>query len=193
MSSEFLVWRYKPVPGAAVLRDFRGFGDSHLFRHGEALAGVFPADAAYHMDPEVPDKLLLPDNVRNIDRVALVSARLREAMVAFGVQDIEYLPVTIFNHKNRVASDSHVIARALNLVDAIDRDKSVFRPHPFLEDRLDAVEKLVLDSTRVPEHKSVFRLVGYPELIVVTAALARALDNGNFTGLKWLPLDEYRE
>jgi hypothetical protein len=193
MGSDFLIWRYKPVPGAAVLSDFRGFEDTHLFRQQEPLAGQFPADATFHMDPEAPDRLRLPDNVRNTLRVALVSARLRQAMVDFGVQDIEYLPVRIINHKNRLASDSHVIARATHLVDAIDRGQSVFEPHPFLKGRLDAVEKLVIDAARVPTHKSMFRLVDYPEIIVVTARLAAALNAVGMTGLKWLPLHEYRE
>jgi hypothetical protein len=193
MSGDFLIWSDKAERGAAVLRDFRGFEDTHSFRGSKPLADVFPPDAAFHMDPEAPHDLVLPDNVRNTALVTLVSRRLREAMTDFGVKDIEYLPVKVFNHKNRLASDSHVIARTLDLVDAIDRDKSVFEPHPFLEGRLDAVDRLVVDPARVPKHKSVFRLDGYPDLLLVTPAIAQALDRGGFTGLEWLPLDEYSE
>lgn len=191
MSSEFVIWRYSSVRNAAMLTDLRGFDEINLFDTGEPLLAGFPADAAFHMDPDFPNDLLLPDNVGNSLQVALVSKRLAEVLQQEGTTGIELLPVRIIDHKGRVASDSHVIVHPVGLVDCIDMTQSVYKPSRFVEGNIDKVKKLVIDSARVPAQRTLFKMRGFGEPLIVRRSLADALDRAGFSGLSWLEVDQF--
>lgn len=191
MDKEFLIWRYRSEPGAAVLNELRGFEDIFRFDTGAPLEAEFPADTAYHMNPDFPNDLLLPDNVRTADQVLLVSQRLHEALMATGVPQVEYLPLRIVDHKGRVASASHVIVHPLGLVDAIDMTQSEYQPHRFVKGRIDKVKKLVIDPARVPPDRQLFKLKGFGVPVIVRRSLAERLSASGFSGLEWLDVAEF--
>lgn len=191
MSSDFLVWQYGSVPGAAVFTELRGFEDIFRFDTGQPLRAEFPGDAAFHMNPDFPSDLLLPDNVGNSLQTLLVSARLHEALVAADLGAVEYLPVSIVDHKGRVASPSHVIVHPVGLVDCIDMAQSVYKPHRIVKGKIDKVTKLVIDAARVPADRQLFKLKGFGTPVIVRRAFAEKLVQGAFSGLEWLDLNDY--
>lgn len=191
MSSDFLIWRYLSVPGAAVLHDLRGFDENNRFDHGRTLKDEFPAQTAFHMDPDFPRDLTLPDNVCNAEQVLLVSQRLQQALIDARLTHVEYLPMTVVDHKGRVASSSHVIVHPLELVDCIDMQQSVYQPHRLVKGKIDKVTKLVLDEQRVPPDRQLFKLKGYPTPVIVRGAFARTLTQAGFSGLDWLDVVDF--
>jgi formylmethanofuran dehydrogenase subunit B len=191
MSSEFMIWRYASVPGAAVFTNLRGFEDIFRFDTGQPLKAEFPADAAFHMNPDFPNDLLLPDNVANSLQVLLVSARLQEALQAAALVEVEYLPLSVIDHKGRVASASHVVVHPLGLVDAIDMEQSVYKSHRIVKGKIDKVTKLVIDSQRVPPDRQVFKLKGFGTPVIVRRRFAELLGAGDFSGLDWLDAAEF--
>jgi hypothetical protein len=191
MSSDFLIWQYRSVPGAAIFTELRGFEDIFRFDTGQPLRAEFPGEAAFHMNPDFPNDQLLADNVGNSLQTVLVSARLQKAVVELGLGDVESLPVSIFNHKGRLAGSTHVIVHPVGWVDCIDLAQSAYKPHRIVKGKIDKVTKLVIDSQRVPADRQVFKLKGFSTPVVVRRAFAEALTQGRFSGLEWQEVEDY--
>jgi hypothetical protein len=191
MNNQFVIWRYKTVPGACVPDRLAGVQKKFLLHEGVPLLAGFAGDAAFHMNPDFPNDLLVPDNVRNGALVVLVSERLHRFLADRKVPSVEYLPVKVIDHKGRVASATHVILHPIDLVDCIDREQSVFEPSEFVEGDIDSFKKLVIDPARVPADRQIFKLRGYGELTLVRRELAQALSREAFTGLDWLDVDAF--
>jgi uncharacterized protein DUF1629 len=191
MPHDYLVWKYQPVPGACILQDLDGFEDTFRLAQGEPLAATFPADVRFHMNPDFPNDLLLADNLENTDLCLVVSAKLREALEKRKLSHVEYLPVSIINHRGRVASKDYSIVHPLNPVDCIDRDKSVFKESRIIPGRIDRFKKLVVNKARIPEDRTLFHMKDFSDIAVVRNDLAKALDAERFRGLGWQPLAQY--
>lgn len=191
MHDELQIWRYRSVSQAAVFTELRGFDDIFRFDTGQPLRHEFPRDAAFHMNPDFPTDLELPDNVANSLQVLLVSARLQKALQAAGVADVEYLPVAIVDHEGHVASATHVIVHPVGLVDAIDLANSAYQLHRFVKGRIDKVTRLVVGLERLPAERQLFKLRGYGTPVLVRRALAQGLASSAFSGLDWMDLSAF--
>lgn len=191
MSSNFVIWKYKSVTGGCALKDLKGLERAFRLNNGSSLQQDFPPDVALHMDPDYPDDLLVTDNVLNADQVIVASARLRECVQAHAPAEVEYLPVTLMDHKGRAASKEHCILHPIKPVDAIDKDQSVFETGLIDPDDIESFEKLVLDETRIPADRSLFRLQGFWGLTLVRRDLADALEREGFSGLAWQAVQDY--
>ena len=189
----YLIWNFQSAPHACVLKDFTGFKAKNTLFHGVSLAKTFPRDAAFHMDPDFPTDLVLTDNMLNSDSCMVVSAKLADALRTQSVAKMEYLPVSIIDHKRKVASKDYFILNPLELVDCIDRKKSKFSESDIIPGDIDSFEKLVLSESRVPEGRTLFRMKGFADIAVAAKSLADALAKGKFTGLGWLPTSKYPE
>jgi hypothetical protein len=191
--NNYVIWKFETVPYACVLQDFTGFEDSNKLFHGIALSKVFPRNAAFHMNPDFPKDLLLTDNLLNSNSCMVVSAKLTDALRARNVNKLEYLPVSIIDHKGKAASKDYFILNPLELVDCIDRQKSVFRESRVKPGRIAKFEKLVIDEASIPADRQLFRMKDYPNVGVASKTLADELTREKFTGLGWTAIDEYPE
>jgi hypothetical protein len=193
MSDSYVIWKYKHVRSAAVLKKITGLADVYRLKDGVPLAEELTGPVGFHMHPDFPNDLLLLDNVRNINKAVVTSRRLKEAIESRNVPDLEYLPVTIVDHKGRPANKDYFVVHQLNPVDCIDRGRSVFEMSDIVPDEIDTVEKLVLDEERIPRNRQMFRLKSFGPIVFVRRDLADALSAAQFTGLTWLDLRNYPE
>ncbi len=191
MISEFVIWKYRSVKGAAILTDLNGFDEINLFDSGQPLLGTFPLGPAFRMNPDFPDEVVLPDNVGNSLQVALISKRFADVLKEEGTRSVEYLPLKILDQMGRLAADSYVIVHPVGLVDCIDLSLSVYKPSRAVEGNIDKVKKLVIDGTRVPSGRNLFKLQGYGEPIVIRRSLAEAIEKRGFTGFGWIEIDQF--
>ncbi len=191
MSDNYVIWKYKHVRSAAILSDAKGLDRVFRLKEGVPLLHELSGSVTFDMDPDFPTDLRLLDNMRNIDKLAVTSKRLKEAIEAKQVTDVEYLPVSIIDHKGRTASSDCFVVHQLNSVDAIDRERSVFEMSDIVPEDIDVIQKLVLDPERIPRHRHMFRLKNFGELILVRRDLADALSQGGFTGLTWQEIETY--
>lgn len=192
MSSDFVIWRYRSVKGAAVFTDLRGFDDTYLLHEATPLRDSFPAEAALHMNPDFPNDLLLPDNVGNSLQLNLVSEAVHRFLVEAGLGDVEYLPIGIVDHKGRLASRTHVIVNPVGPVDCIDMAQTQCTMSEFVEGDIDEVTRLSIDERRVPAGRQVFKLKGLGAPTLVHRALAQRIDQQGFSGFAWLEIDKYK-
>ena len=193
MNDDFVIWKYATVPSACVLKPLVGLDKSFRLLEGVPLHNGFPTTVQFHMDSDFPNDLVLPDNLLNPDFCIVASDRLAAALKARNVAHMEYLPVTIIDHKGRTASSKHVIVHPVEPVDCIDAAQSVFDLSRINKNRINSFKKLVLDTTRIPADRQIFRLKGFWKIVLVRLDLAQSLGKEGFSGLGWLPIQDYPE
>lgn len=98
-------------------------------------------------------------------------------------QNIEYLPFTLYNHKNRVHSADYFIINPIGGFDSINIEASdpIYSPK---DGRLLTVEKYVLDSKKIEKAPHFFRVDIEPCNYVVSRVLGQALVDGGVTNFK---------
>ena len=191
MSDDYVIWNYKTEPHAAVLKKLAGLEDEFRLQDGTHLQEGFPRDVAYHMHPDFPNDIALVDNMLNLDKVIVASPRLTTAIKGRQPAYVEYLPLAVIDHKGRAASRDYCIVHPVDPVDCIDRERSVYTEDDILPGGIDSFKKLVLDETRIPADRALFKLQGFWDITIARRDLAEALDAGKFTGLTWQRIDEY--
>ncbi len=107
---------------------------------------------------------------------------LSECLKAADVPEVEYLPVTLIDHKGKVAAKDYCIINPTRIVDAIDQNASQFKWNALdAEDMI--VSRLVLDRERLGSSDRIFPGLKYdPHAILVRQDLAESIDNGDFVG-----------
>lgn len=191
LSKDFVIWGASQVAHAAIMRDLKGFDDEFGLTIGKPLLEGFPTDVEFHMDPDFPKDIVLADNVENENMVVLVSEAVHRFLLAQNLSRVEFLPVTIVNHKGRPASTGHVIVNAVEPVDAIDLGRSELEMSEISEGYIDTVDKLVLEPQRIPADRHLFRLKGLRRAMVVRRSLAEAIDQQGFKGFGWIEIADY--
>jgi hypothetical protein len=191
MKGSYVIWQYESVDGACALGELRGLEKTFRLNNGTPLAAQWPAEVAFHMHPDYPNDILLVDNVLNGDMVIVASKRLQECVRGHAPPDVEYLPVSIVDHKGRVASADYAIIHPVNPVDCVDKGNSVFDVSLINPKKIDTFKKLVLDETKIPPARSFFRLLGFWRITLVRQDLAKAIDAMGLSGLSWLDIEDY--
>jgi hypothetical protein len=188
--SNFLIWKNARVPNACGLTNFT-VKDTSPLRCGESLIDSFPDDAAFFMRPDSPHETMLTDNLRNTEMIVVGSARLTGFMQANNVPQIEYLPVTINNHKRRPIKEKYFIIHPILPVDCLDLKKSKPTYSLIAPEDIDEIERLVIDERRVPEDRLFFRCRHFDDETLVRRDFAKAIDEQGFTGVRWMELADY--
>lgn len=192
--SEFVIWTSRYVEGWCTLLRPEPYEDLFELDYGVALAERWPADSSSAMDPDRRKDLQLADSVR-CPYARTVSTRLRAAIEAAGESRLEWLPLTILNHKGRVAARDYWIANPPYVIDCIDLDTSNARWAGKMLDADDpfaACDRLVLRPEVVPAAVQVFRPRFKPNLLLMRRSLAEALAGSGCTGLAFSEPDDYR-
>jgi hypothetical protein len=188
-----VIWGTGGVPYACVLKKLAGVEDEWELNEGVPRAHSWGEHAVYRMDAERPYDMILTDNPANVDGLIVVSRRLKDSLAAWNVQKVEFLRITILNHKGRIASGDHFILHAIEPVDALDQGQSAASWSALDPSSIDSVERLVLDEGRLDPSRLIFRLQWFPDVLLVRRDLVRALDRGGFSGLRWIELEDYPE
>jgi hypothetical protein len=184
------------IPRAVAGQDFASLEKNEHFPAnfqplaGEAVEG-WPDDVRLHMDANFPKQILLPDYVKNLHNHLVVSAALKDLVLSMQPQQVQALPITIIDHKGKVASSTHCLLHVFPLIDAIDQQKSDLEWNPIDTTRIMGCEQLVLDDAKIPENVHLFRLKHMPTRPVMSEALVQAIKAANLTGAKFERVEEF--
>lgn len=192
MSSEFVIWADRSVENSTSLTGLAGLEREWTLFQGMRLAPDW-GDVSYEMDPNYPDDIALFDGVANIDRLVIVSKELREFLARRDLQGVEYLPITIRDHRGRVASRDHAIVNPHPLQDAIDIDASEVTYDRLIPTDIAEVDRLVIDPARVEPKLGIFRLARFTRPVVLRRSLAEEITVEGFRGMRWIASTEYPE
>ena len=191
MTENYLIWKYKSVPHACALRDLVGLEKQFRLRQGISLQKDFPGDVAFHMHPDYPNDLLLVDNALNQKRIIVASRKLKEFVEARAIPHVEYLQVGIVDHRGRKASSDYFVIHPIHPVDCVDKKRSLFERDDINPENFSSFERLVIDESRIPTDRELFRLSGFSDITLARRDLAEALDAARFSGLGWLRIADY--
>ena len=180
---EFVIWGKKYNKGSCVIDNPEGFDDQFLLAKGVPLLDQWPDNVVCRMSGDYPKDIQLTDNLCG-GNYAVVSQGLKEKITALaGAGKIEFLPVSVLNHKGRVASKDYSILNPVGSVDCIEIEKSGVVWNDLDASDIDRMKRLVLNEAAVPAEAGMFRAEHLLGTILVRRSLADQLSANGFTGL----------
>jgi hypothetical protein len=188
---EYRVWQSSPVNNACRLAVIQGYERSFELAYGISLAAVFPKDARAPMDSDFKKATALTDDLSNMDSAKVCSKRLVEFLKARDLRHVEYLPLTIVNHKGKVASTDYFIVNPVGLVDALDLAASKPVYNSIKKSMINRVARVVLDPRRLDPERKVFRLTGLFHPVLIEKGLADAMAAAGLVGPYFKELESF--
>jgi hypothetical protein len=192
MTSNWVVWDWGLPENGCLLKEHSELEDPWDITEGISRSANFPADFSYAMDPEFPHSTLLTDNVTNLTEWIIVSPRLRDFVEQQRVPKLEFLPVTILDHRDRAAAN-YFLLNPLEPVDCVDAQASGARFSRIDTSRIQEFQQLVLDEQRIDRERPLFKLKHLFQAVLVRRDLADAITSGGFSGIRWKELSAYRD
>jgi hypothetical protein len=189
---DYVVWGTTALGGFATVLTPENVPDAYELSEGVSRADGFPPDAAFRMNPSFPRDVALADAVqsRGGNGVPLVSPALRGVIEGFAPPDIEALPVTIYDHKGRVASDAYVVLNSFHVVDCLDHDRMGVVWNPLDPASIASCDGVVLDPARIDGAPALFRAKNLENRVLVRRDVAEAVRAAGLTGtFFWEPAD----
>lgn len=188
---DYVVWAHKNLGNSCLLAPPEGIDRDWELLKGVPRAAGFPPDAVFRMSDRHKQSIGLPDNVMNLAGLVVVHKRLQHFLEEKALKNVEYLPVTILNHKRRVASRDHVIVHAVTPQDCLDVPRSGVTYNAILPADISSVDQLTLDPGRIDPAVRLFRIrhFGYP--LIVDRVLAEEIAAASFTGTAFIELSRY--
>ena len=117
------------------------------------------------------------------------SARLRQALVAAEVANIEYYPAFIQNRQTGEMISDYRIANIVGLASCMDWQASRYTPEVDLPGHVEEVTHLVLDPSKLPGHLHLFRLAEVSTVILCDQQVRDVLMERNIVGVELTPVE----
>lgn len=170
----------------------KGFTARSQLFEGEKLGKRYPRDARIYMDGD-HQGTKLSGVIGNTDNNWLVHQELKALIERHCGDTVEYLPVSIYDHSKRLASDAYFIINPLAKVDCLDRKKSYYEVDDDDRNRFYEVEPVIVPK-KIAKAPQLFRIKQCPEYMVMRFELANEITRGRFTnfGKKRLPFSHER-
>lgn len=138
---------------------------------GRPMGAEYPPNARMFCERHRPG-VELPDLVGNTRDLLILSKRVKDRLEQAAPGPVEYLPLSIINHKKRLASADYFIVNPLGTVDCLDLDRSEI---DWFEGDVVRIKKYVLDPAKLRNAPELFRIRENPRTYVITQALAARL------------------
>ncbi|MEW5802447.1 MAG: DUF1629 domain-containing protein [bacterium] len=188
---DYLIWEANPAGGYCTLEDLRNVDDSYELTRGVSRSDGFPKEACFTMDASHPKEIKLADTIYTLDNLLVISRQLKEFIESKTPSFIEFLPVTLFNHKGRVASKDYFILNPFHLQDCIDKDKSELVWNEIDPELISNCFQLIVIPDRIDTSFLLFRPKYMPTVVMVRRDLAEEIAEKGFTGIDFVELDEF--
>ena len=115
--------------------------ESHEIQFGMSRIVGFPSNAQYHMDREYKKQVALADALWGPGGDRVISAKLKNFIEARKPIGVEFLPVSIIDHKGKVASKDYFILHPVRIVDCVDQKMSIVVWNPIKKDLIASCEE----------------------------------------------------
>ncbi|MEJ2612132.1 MAG: hypothetical protein P8179_19200 [Candidatus Thiodiazotropha sp.] len=136
-----------------------GFNDYDLvLDDGGTLKGVYPKDpyeVIMHLDEDYPKNIVKGDLVCTTDDYVMVSERVVEELKKHNIQEAEFWPFTLMNHKGRVHSKDYRFVVTPQFDALHDELSDIKRSANGVAVRL---RKIVLDKKKLENAPDMFRV-----------------------------------
>lgn len=187
----YFVWRFQDVPNSCVLDELSGVPKMFQIRKGIPRAEGFPSDAKFTLDPDYPNDTLLVDAFDNVYRLAVISLTLKTFLEGRDIVNVEFLPVTIMDHKGKPKAN-YFIVHPIYPVECLDLEASGAKWDTVNKDTIDTVDRLVLNTDKIDPNLQIFKIRFFYNYLLVRQNLADAITAEGFTGIRWVPVDDFK-
>ena len=190
---DYLVSKPRRGKGVCALGGIIGMERAYELQQGIPLKQAWPKDARFKMDPDMPRDTKLEDFLFNLASAMVVAERVRAFLEKEKLKQIEFLPVTVVNHKDRPEKAPYFIVNCTANQDCIDESKTTFKPNEIDPDTWSSVQNIVFDPKRLDPELRLFRMKRYPLIDVWREDLAEKARGQAFTGVKFIPLSDFED
>lgn len=121
--------------------------------------------------------------------VTLYSNRLRDALSAFGVDNLQYFTAELEDPRTGGLEQGYWLTNVVGLIECVDLERSTFKPRRSGNGIV--LKGFSIDERRAPE-QPIFRLNEDPTLVIINERLKRYLDDAKLAGVNMEPTEEYR-
>jgi len=164
---------------------------AHEIQFGKPRLTNFPKDAHYKMSKEFKKQIALADNLWGPGGDRVISAKLRAFVEARVPMGVEFLPVSIINHKGKLASSEYFILHPVLIIDCVDQESSKFTWNPINREAIGTCSQLVFNLGQIPDNALVWRPRHLEQDVFVQRRLADDIVAGGFTGVYFDELENY--
>lgn len=188
----YVVWRFHDVPHSCVLDELSGIRKRYQLREGVPRAEGFPSDAKFTLDPDYPNDTLLVDAFDNVYRMVVISPALKEFLSSRGLVSVEFLPVTIMDHKGKPKA-RYFILHPTHPVECLDLEASGAQWDTVNKDSIDTLDRLVLKTDKINPDLEIFKIKFFYDYLLVRQDLANAITAKGFTGIQWVRTEDFQK
>ncbi len=186
MSFDHVFWGFARLPNHAHLG---GISDSDAdlnVTYGREVGDAYPSEVSIHVDPTKPDKTILGEVLRNVGCLIIVSRRLKEFLQERDLPDVEYLPLKVYNHKNRLVQKDYFIINPFRPQACLNIPACGFtwRAKPGRDPRY--IKQFVVDNSQCTSLPLLFRPEPLFNYVLIHRDLAQAIDAAGFEGNFWI-------
>lgn len=166
--------------------------EQYQLRKGVSRLNGWPEDVFFKFSKYKPEGMILTDWVENSPLWLIISDLFKTVLEEFREENIEYLPIKIKNHKGRFVSEHYWIANFLVLIEAVDREHSVFKVDTGNVGCIRMFDKLVLREDILKSGPVIFRLKEEPMKVIARQDLVERLNEKSITGVRFVETDKFR-
>lgn len=188
---DYLVWSRVDEGNSCSLDPLEGVDRDWELFEGVSRAKGFPAEAIFRMSARHKKNTSLTDNLINLTNLIVVSSKLKDFLQSKTLKNVEYLPVSIVNHKAKVVSREYFIVNPIIPQDCLDVKASGASYSDINPTDIDMVENLVIKPARIDPGVSLFKIKGYGRPTLIRRQLVQEIQRAAFRGVFFLELHEY--
>ena len=189
--TKYFLWNAQPPRGGCVVHEVRNFDELLDLQEGPgSIADGYPDDVEIVMDPDHRKDVKLYDHLYNVHRLIVASPKLTSFLKGLKLAGVEFLPISIIDHKGKVASPEYAVVNPCNVYDCIDRDATDIDWNPIDPDLIASVSQLTFDESKIDPTVPMFRVKHMAHYVFVREDVAKAILAQDFSGPYMKPLAE---
>ncbi len=186
MKFDHVFWTYRNVSKGCWLNKL-DFEDDYLIDVGIPVSEDYPETVSIAMDPDFPKDTIVTDHIRGPYRIC--SERLVEFLKSKELPNVEYLPITILNHRGRAVDSPYFIVHPIHAVDCLDEEACEVTDSSIAK-YIKSLKHFILDDAKSQNLPPLMRVKRFASHVMIHRSLAEELDEAGFTGLGWLELSD---
>jgi hypothetical protein len=189
-NADYVVLTHAPTEHAFVLHKLSPVDDFFEVVDGDPRAHDFPSDVTHTVSADYPHNIALDDVLRSPQLVFLISPRLKAFLEERKVKQVEFLPVTILDHKKKPAGHYFILS-PIHPLNCLDEAASGAKPNPMAPSQVHEIQQIVLKPGSVDPELEIFKIDRMSQHVMVSRSLAQAIDAAGFTGLSWTEFRDF--
>ncbi len=189
-SNNYLVLAYKPNDDSFVLDQLSRVQLKYQLVKGEPRAAGFPEGVTHTVSNDYPRDMGVLDVFRSPNLVCLISERVHRFLVQRGLKNVEFLPVTLLNHRQKPVAP-YFLLHPTHPVDCLDMVASGAKPGIGDKAYVGDINSIVIQPERLDPELQVLKIKGMFDHIVFGRDLAAEISAAGFTGFEWIAFRDF--